>query len=87
MNKPGTSQLLMRFLSVPEGIQYLEKLGWVENMLRKWKEEGQTTTYATSINAIWKVSLPMKIVPLRIESFSDQNQNKCVVFELPVVTV
>lgn len=76
----------MRFLSVPEGIQYLEQLGWVENMLRKWKEKGRTTTYATSINAIWKVSLLVKMLQLRIEYFSDQNQNKRVVCELHVVT-
>lgn len=64
MNKPGTSQLLMRFLSVPEGIQYLERLGWVEDMLQKWREKGRTTKYAASIDAIWKVSLLIKMLPV-----------------------
>lgn len=55
-SKPGASNLLMRFLSVPEGIQYLEELGCVEGMVRDWKESGHTTSYAASVDATWKVN-------------------------------
>lgn len=46
----------MRFLSIPEGIQYLEELGCVEGMVREWKESGRTTSYAASVDATWKVT-------------------------------
>lgn len=55
-SKPGASNLLMRFLSIPEGIQYLEELGCVEGMVREWKESGLTTSYAASVDATWKVT-------------------------------
>lgn len=56
VNKPGASNLLMRFMSIPEGIQHLEHVGWVERMVREWKDNGLTTTYAASVDANWKVS-------------------------------
>lgn len=45
----------MRFLSIPEGIVYLEEHGWVEQMVREWKDSGRTTTYADSVDMKWKV--------------------------------
>lgn len=56
INKPGADDLLMRFLSIPEGILYLEGNGWVEQMMREWKENTLATTYAESVDAKWKVS-------------------------------
>lgn len=46
----------MRFLSIPEGILYLEEHGWVEQMAREWKDNGRTTTYADSVETKWNVS-------------------------------
>ncbi|CAM9962272.1 unnamed protein product [Ascophyllum nodosum] len=54
INKPGASNLFMRFLSIPEGIQYLENLGRVERMVREWKVKGLTTSYSASVDATWK---------------------------------
>lgn len=56
INKPGANDLLMRFLSIPEGILYLEEHGWVEQMVREWKDNGRTTTYAESVDTKWNVS-------------------------------
>eukprot|EP00752_Nemacystus_decipiens_P007062 g6329.t1 len=57
INKPGADHLLMRFLSIPEGILYLEEHGWVEQMVREWKENGRTTTYADSVETKWNTSI------------------------------
>lgn len=46
----------MRFLSIPEGILYLEEHGWVEQMVREWKDNGRTTIYADSVDTTWNVS-------------------------------
>ncbi|CBN77350.1 conserved unknown protein [Ectocarpus siliculosus] len=54
IHKPGANDLLMRFLSIPEGIVYLEEHGWVEQMVREWKDSGRTTTYADSVDMKWK---------------------------------
>ncbi|CAM9959226.1 unnamed protein product [Ectocarpus sp. 6 AP-2014] len=54
IHKPGANDLLMRFLSIPEGIVYLEEHGWVERMVREWKDSGRTTTYADSVDMKWK---------------------------------
>lgn len=46
----------MRFMSIPEGIQYLDQLGWVEGMMREWKRTGRMAAYVASLDATWKVS-------------------------------
>lgn len=56
INMPGGSNLLMRFMSIPEGIQYLDQLGWVERMMVDWKHNGRMTEYVANLDATWKVS-------------------------------
>lgn len=53
----------MRFLSIPEGILYLEEHGWVEKMVREWKDNGRTTTYADSVDTKWNVSWTVSAGP------------------------
>ena len=37
---PSASQLLLRFLSVPEGLAFLSEIeGWIPNRLQKWRQE------------------------------------------------
>lgn len=55
INIPGASNLFMRCLSVPEGIQYLENVGWVERIVREWRMNGSTTGYSWIIDETWKV--------------------------------
>ena len=54
----------MRFLSIPEGIVYLEEHGWVERMVREWKDNGRTTAYADSLDTKWKASWSKRAVQL-----------------------
>lgn len=56
INKPGANHLLMRFLSIPEGILYLEEHGWVDQMVQEWKDNDRTTAYAEIVDTKWNVS-------------------------------
>ncbi|CAM9196403.1 unnamed protein product [Hapterophycus canaliculatus] len=57
IQKPGADDLLLRFLSIPEGILYLEEYGCVEQMVREWKGSGRTSTYAETVDTKWKMRM------------------------------
>ncbi|CAM9222945.1 unnamed protein product, partial [Choristocarpus tenellus] len=57
LNKPGAGSLLMRFLSLPDGVDYLQQLGWVEGAVQQWQLNGSMEKYATHLDAAVKAHL------------------------------
>lgn len=57
INVPGGNNLLMRFLSISEGIQYLSEMGWLERMMHDWKHEYLMADYDKKLYTTWKVGV------------------------------
>lgn len=57
MDVPGGKNLLMRFLSISEGIQYLSEMGWLERMMHDWKHDYLMADYDKKLDTTWKVGV------------------------------
>ncbi|CAM9115932.1 unnamed protein product [Discosporangium mesarthrocarpum] len=57
LNKSGAGPLLMRFLSLPDGVEYLEELGWVEGVVQQWRKTGNMTAYSAHVDTAMKAHL------------------------------
>ena len=49
MNIPDTEPILIRLLSVPDGVEQLQKCKWISPNIKKWLNEGACLSYSDSV--------------------------------------
>ena len=68
INEPKCQELLIRFLAIPEGIEYLSDNGWLEKTLTLWQGKG-CADYVDNVEE--KISVALSKVDSPLDDSSD----------------
>jgi hypothetical protein len=84
-SKPGIEKLLIRFLALPEGLEYLQQLDWFDGALQRWRGEA-LTQYALRLESALAKALnetqvrqaqaqPLRPIPFNARTLSSRGSD------------